>query len=76
MMNSISQYLENLWNYILFECILLYLCTGILAAILIIIGFQLWILGLVADLMSVNRKLLEDIQLKLRKNEIEKFNSN
>jgi len=48
----------------------------ILAAILIIIGFQLWILGLVADLMSVNRKLLEDIQLKLRKNEIEKFNSN
>jgi glycosyltransferase involved in cell wall biosynthesis len=44
----------------------------ILAAILIIIGVQLWILGLVADLMAVNRKLLEDIQLRLRRQEIEK----
>ncbi len=42
----------------------------ILAAVLILIGFQLWILGLVADLMSVNRKLLEDIQLKLRRNDL------
>lgn len=41
----------------------------ILAAILILIGFQLWILGLVADLMAVNRKLLEDIQLRLRREE-------
>jgi hypothetical protein len=39
----------------------------ILAAILIIIGFQLWMLGLVADLMAVNRKMLEDIQLRLRR---------
>ena len=39
----------------------------ILAAILMIIGFQLWMLGLVAELMSVNRKLLEDIQLGIRK---------
>jgi glycosyltransferase involved in cell wall biosynthesis len=44
----------------------------ILAAILILIGVQLWILGLVADLMAVNRKLLEDIQLRLRRQEIEK----
>jgi hypothetical protein len=42
----------------------------ILAAILILIGVQLWIFGLVADLMSVNRKLLEDIQLRLRRNEL------
>lgn len=42
----------------------------ILAAILILIGFQLWIFGLVADLMAVNRKLLEDIQLRLRRNEL------
>ncbi len=40
----------------------------VLAAILILMGFQLFIFGLVADLMSVNRKLLEDIQLKLRRN--------
>jgi glycosyltransferase involved in cell wall biosynthesis len=44
----------------------------VLAAILILIGFQLWIFGLVADLMSVNRRLLEDVQLRLRKAEIEK----
>ena len=41
----------------------------ILAAILILIGVQLWIFGLVADLMAVNRTLLEDIQLRLRRQE-------
>ncbi|MEM9163243.1 MAG: glycosyltransferase family 2 protein [Cyanobacteria bacterium P01_F01_bin.4] len=43
----------------------------IFSAILILIGFQLWVIGLVADLMSVNRKLLEDVQLRLRRAEIE-----
>ena len=42
----------------------------ILAAILILVGFQLWIFGLVADLMAVNRKLLEDVQLRLRRGEL------
>ncbi len=42
----------------------------ILAAILILIGFQLWVFGLVADLMAVNRKLLEDIQLRVRRGEV------
>ncbi|MGL4884544.1 MAG: glycosyltransferase family 2 protein [Waterburya sp.] len=46
----------------------------ILAAILILIGVQLWLFGLVADLMSVNRQLLEDIQLRLRRKELEKHN--
>ena len=41
----------------------------ILAAILILIGVQLWIFGLIADLMGVNRQLLEDIQLRLRRRE-------
>ena len=41
----------------------------ILAAILILIGVQLWIFGLIADLMGVNRQLLEDIQLRLRRQE-------
>jgi len=40
----------------------------ILAAILLVLGFQLIIFGLIADLMSVNRKLLEEIQLNIRKN--------
>ena len=43
----------------------------ILAAILILIGVQLWIFGLIADLMGVNRQLLEDIQLRLRRKEFE-----
>lgn len=43
----------------------------ILAAILMLMGSQLWILGLVADLMAVNRKLLEDIQLRMRRSEFE-----
>lgn len=43
----------------------------ILAAILILIGVQLWLFGLVADLMAVNRKVLEEIQLRMRRAEIE-----
>ena len=38
----------------------------ILAAVSVLVGFQLWMFGLVADLMAVNRKMLEDIQLRLR----------
>jgi glycosyltransferase involved in cell wall biosynthesis len=43
----------------------------ILAAILILIGVQLWIFGVVADIIAVNRKLLEDIQLRVRRIELE-----
>ncbi len=39
----------------------------ILAAILILIGVQLWIFGIVADVVAVNRKLLEDIQLRVKR---------
>jgi glycosyltransferase involved in cell wall biosynthesis len=41
----------------------------IAAAILMLAGTQLWVVGLVADLMAVNRKLLEDIQLRVRRTE-------
>lgn len=44
----------------------------VFAAILILIGFQLWMFGLVADVMAANRKLLEDIQLRLRRQELKK----
>lgn len=43
----------------------------IFSAILIVVGVQCWIFGLIADLMSVNRKLLEDVQLRLRRSEID-----
>ena len=38
----------------------------ILAALCLIIGVQLMIFGLMADIISVNRKILEDIQVKTR----------
>ncbi|MDX1641198.1 MAG: hypothetical protein R3220_05850, partial [Balneolaceae bacterium] len=44
----------------------------ILAAILIIIGFQFLMFGLIADLTSINRKILEDLQLGIRKSKLEK----
>ncbi len=41
----------------------------ILAAILLMIGFQTVIVGLQADIIAANRKLLEDIQYRIRKME-------
>lgn len=41
----------------------------IAAAVLILVGVQLWILGFVVDIISVNRKLLEDVQYRMRKAE-------
>jgi glycosyltransferase involved in cell wall biosynthesis len=43
----------------------------ILASLLMLIGVQLWIFGLVADVLSVNRKMLEDIQLRIRRVEFD-----
>ncbi len=42
----------------------------ILAAVLLIVGFQVLILGLVADLLAVNRRLLEDTLYRMRKLEL------
>ena len=42
----------------------------ILAAILLIVGFQIFILGLVADLLAANRRLLEDALYRVRKVEL------
>ena len=42
----------------------------ILAAVMIGIGFQVGVLAFVADLLSVNRQLLEEIQYKNRSDEI------
>ena len=38
----------------------------ILAAILILMGFQTCVLGVLADIISINRKLLEEIQHRVR----------
>jgi glycosyltransferase involved in cell wall biosynthesis len=43
----------------------------ILAAVLMIVGFQVVLIGLVADVISGNRKLLEDLLYRVRRMEIE-----
>jgi glycosyltransferase involved in cell wall biosynthesis len=43
----------------------------ILSAILLIIGFQILLIGLVADLISGNRKILEEVLYRLRRVELE-----
>jgi len=43
----------------------------ILTAILVLIGVQLILFGLIADLLGSNRKLLEDIQWRVRRVELE-----
>jgi glycosyltransferase involved in cell wall biosynthesis len=42
----------------------------ILSAILIVIGFQVLLIGLVADLMSFNHKVLEEVVYRIRKLEL------
>ncbi len=44
----------------------------ILAAILTLAGFQLWMFGFLADLVAVNRLLLEDLQYRARKDSLGK----
>jgi glycosyltransferase involved in cell wall biosynthesis len=43
----------------------------ILAAILLIVGFQVLLIGLLADLIGSNRKILEDINYHLKKMELQ-----
>jgi glycosyltransferase involved in cell wall biosynthesis len=42
----------------------------ILTAVLLIIGFQLLVIGLVSDLISANRRLIEDALLRIKKVEL------
>ena len=43
----------------------------ILSAITLIVGFQIIMMGIAAELIAVNRQLLEDIQLRIKKKEVE-----
>lgn len=43
----------------------------ILAAVLWIVGFQVFLIGLVADLIGFNRKIMEDVLYRVRKLEME-----
>jgi hypothetical protein len=48
----------------------------ILAAILAIIGFQTLMIGLVADLIAFNRKILEEVLYRVRQQDYERGESN
>jgi glycosyltransferase involved in cell wall biosynthesis len=43
----------------------------ILAAVLLIVGFQIFLIGLVADLIGSNRKILEELLFRVRRMEID-----
>ena len=39
----------------------------IISAVLLIIGFQVWVLGIIADLISANRRLSEEVLYRMKK---------
>lgn len=45
----------------------------ILASILLLVGWQTIIIGLQADIIAANRKILQDIQYRVRKMEINNY---
>ncbi len=42
----------------------------ILAAVLVIAGFQTWLIGLVADMIAFNRKILEEMLYRVRREDL------
>jgi glycosyltransferase involved in cell wall biosynthesis len=48
----------------------------ILVAVLWIVGFQVFLIGLVADLIGFNRKIMEEVLYRVRKAEVEERNIN
>ncbi len=61
--------LRFLWFYI-FESGIGHIQSLILSAILIITGVQIGVIAVLSELLSINRKLLEDIQKRLKVQEI------
>lgn len=44
----------------------------VVGTVLLLIGFQLWVFGLIADLLAANRRLVEDCQYRLRRMDAER----
>jgi hypothetical protein len=38
---------------------------------MLIVGFQIIMMGIVAELIAINRQLLEDIQLRIKKSKVD-----
>jgi glycosyltransferase involved in cell wall biosynthesis len=45
----------------------------VVAAMLLIVSFQIWVLGFVADLLAANRRMLEEIALATRRTELRAY---
>ncbi len=48
----------------------------IFAAIMFVVGFQVLMIGLVADVIGFNRKLIEETPLRVRRIELDHLNKN
>ena len=44
----------------------------IVAAVLLVVGFQIWVLAFVADLLAANRRTMEELVFSVRRNELAK----
>jgi len=64
-----------LYYFILFKGAAGHIQSLILAAILIILGFQIILLGLLADLIASNRRLLEDTLSRVKKIELDSLHT-
>lgn len=61
-----------LWLWLVVDTTRTHVPSLIAAAVLVLTGVQIFALGFVADVIAVNRRLLEDIQLRLRRAEFDK----
>jgi len=59
-------------HYLLTGMVTPYLPSAILTAVLLIVGFQIVVLGLVADMVGADRKLMEEILYRLKKDQLQK----
>ena len=64
--------LRVLYHFFLTGAVTPYLPSALLSGVLLIIGFQVMILGLIAEMVGNNRRLMEQILYKFRKEESEK----
>jgi hypothetical protein len=48
----------------------------IFAAIMFVVGFQVLMIGLVADVIGFNRKLIEETLLRVKRIELDRLNEN
>jgi hypothetical protein len=63
--------LRVFFHFILTGSVSPYIPSAILTAVLLIIGFQIMLLGLIADMVGRERKLIEDIIYQLKKKDLE-----